>query len=48
MLRGRMMAVYRTTLSMVGMSIRKRYTLESVHIVVIMITKIHKQSIDQN
>jgi len=42
-----MIAVYRTMLSMVGMGIRK-YTLKSVHTVVIMITKVHKQSIDYN
>ena len=44
-LRGRMMALYRTMLSMVDMDIRKCYSLKSVHIVVIIITKIHKQSI---
>lgn len=47
-LRGRMMAVYRAMLAMVGMGIRKCDTLKSVHSVVIMITKIHKKSIDHN
>jgi hypothetical protein len=43
-----MMVVHRTMLSMFGIGIRKCYTLKLVLTVVIVITKIHKKSIDHN
>jgi hypothetical protein len=47
-LRGRIIAIYRTMFSMIGMGIGECYTLTSVHTVVIMITKIQKQFNDHN